>query len=166
MRVTHAIFISLLLSGCASAGGPYPSLQPRTAEAIDPRLSPLRPTNDRPATAGLAARLGALVDQAHAGDKAFEPSAIQAERLAATAGARQSESWITAQEALSAAIAAGQMTSTALADIDALEAAALQQNGGIAPNDLKAIDAASAEVATIANAQAQRLSKIKQRLSP
>ena len=38
------------LTACSSAGGPYPSLQPRSAEAIDPRLAVVRPMNDRPVT--------------------------------------------------------------------------------------------------------------------
>src|SRR6185437_12980532 len=38
----------LMLAGCSAAGGPYPSLRPRSAEAIDPRVQPVRPMNDRP----------------------------------------------------------------------------------------------------------------------
>src|SRR5215218_5842629 len=53
-----ALFLmTLLLSACASTGGPYPSLQPRAAEAIDPRVPVERPINDRPTTPALAARL-------------------------------------------------------------------------------------------------------------
>ena len=48
-------------------GGPYPSLQPRAAEAIDPRVPVERPINDRPITPALAARLAELVSQARAG---------------------------------------------------------------------------------------------------
>src|SRR4051794_27535896 len=64
----NAVFLGLLtLSACAAPGGSYPSLQPRAAEAIDPRVPVIRPVNDRPVTAGLAARLAALVDQARSG---------------------------------------------------------------------------------------------------
>jgi hypothetical protein len=166
MRGLFSIVIALLLSACASAGGPYPSLQPRAAEVIDPRVKPNRPINDRPVIPAIATRLAELVDEARSGQTMFEPAAAQAERLAATAGSPQSESWIAAQEALSAAIAAGQRTSTALADIDAVGAAALQTNRGIAPNDLKAIDSAAAEVSRIANGQAGRIAAIKRRLAP
>ena len=149
------------LSACSSPGGPYPSLQPRAAEAIDPRLEPVRPINDRPVTPALAAKLAALVEQARGGEAAFEPAAASAERLAAAAGAPQSESWIAAQSALSAAIAARTPTAVALSDIDALGATALQTQGGIAPNDLAAIKSAAAEVGALDRRQAQRVEAMR-----
>ena len=155
----------LLLAACSTMhGGPYPSLQPRAAEAIDPRLQPVKPMNDRPVSPALAAKLAALVDQARGGDAAFEPAAAEAERLAAAAGAPQSEGWIAAQEALSAAIAARKPTALAQADIDALGATALQTQGGIAPNDLRAIDGAAAEVSRIARSQTDRIAAVQRRL--
>jgi hypothetical protein len=104
------------------------------------------------------------VSEAHAGEAAFEPVAEQAERLASAAGAPQSESWIAAQVALSAAIAARKPTATALGDIDALGATALKTQGGIAPSDLSAIQRAAAEVASIDQRQADRISTIQRRL--
>ena len=154
----------LLLTACSSAGGPYPSLQPRAAEAIDPRLQPVRPMNDRPVTRELASQLAALVDQARSGQAAFEPAASNAQRLAAAAGAPQTEGWIAAQVALSAAIAARNPTALAQADIDALGAAALQKQGGIAPNDLKAIEDAARQVASIARSQTDRIAAVQRRL--
>ena len=158
------ILVVLALGACSSAGGPYPSLQPRAAERIDPRLEPVRPMNDRPATASLVARLAALVEQARAGDAAFEPAASEAERLATAAGAPQSESWIAAEQALSAAIAAGHGTSVALADVDALGANALQTQGGIAPNDLDAIESAAAAISSIGRGQTARIDAVQKRL--
>ena len=155
----------LMLTACSSTGGgPYPSLQPRAAENIDPRLQPIRPMNDGPVTASLAAQLAALVDEARGGDAAFQPAAANAERLAANAGAAHSEGWIQAQVALSAALAARKPTAAAQADIDALGASLLQTQGGIAPNDLAAIDNAAAEVASIAGRQLDRISAIQRRL--
>jgi hypothetical protein len=163
MRLAPIVTV-VLLTACSTSGGPYPSLQPRAAEAIDPRLQPVRPINDRPVASPLAARLQALVEQARGGEAAFEPAAAQAERLAPSAGAPQSEGWIAAQQALSAAIAARSATATAQSDIDALAATALQTQGGIAPNDLKAIDSAAAEVATISRSQTERIAAIQRRL--
>src|SRR5215213_6641398 len=160
-----ALFLmTLLLSACASTGGPYPSLQPRAAEAIDPRVPVERPINDRPTTPALAARLAALVTQARAGDAAFQPAAAAAEQIAAGAGAPQSEGWTVAQQAVSAAIAAREPTVRALADIDALAANALQTQGGIAPNDLGAIQNAGAEVGAIDQRQSNRLKALQARL--
>jgi hypothetical protein len=115
-------------------------------------------------TSALASRLAALVDQAKRGQAAFEPAAAEAERLAASAGPPQSESWIAAQEALSAAIAARNATAVAQSDIDAIGANALQTQGGIAPNDLKAIEDAAAEVASISRSQDERIAAIQRKL--
>jgi hypothetical protein len=158
------LVVAIALSACSAAGGPYPSLRPRAAEAIDPRVQPVRPLNNRPVTPALAARLAALVDEARAGEAAFGPDASKAERLAAGAGARQSESWIAAEEALSAAIGARRPTAMAQADIDALGANALVSQGGIAPNDLSAINNAAAEVEEIARGQTERIAAIQRRL--
>jgi hypothetical protein len=163
MRRTALLSI-LALTACSAPGGPYPSLQPRAAEAIDPRVPVVRPINDRPVTAGLAARLAALVDQAQSGDAAFDGAASVAERLAGGAGPPRSESWIAAQEALTAAIAARRPTATAMGDIDEIGATALQNQAGIAPNDFAAIKSAAAKVGAIDSRQADRVASIQKRL--
>jgi hypothetical protein len=164
-RVTPIILLALIgFSACSSTGGHYPSLQPRAAEAIDPRVPVERPINDQPVAPALAARLAELVDQARGGDAAFNSAAAQAERLAATAGEPQSEGWVAAQEALSAAVAARAPTAAALGDIDGIAASSLQTHGGIAPNDLAAIKAAAAEVAAMDQRQNDRIDALKKRL--
>ena len=154
----------LLLSACTSPGGKYPSLQPRAAEAIDPRVPVTRPMNNRPVSVSLASKLAGLVGQARSGDAAFEGAASEAEHLAASAGAPQSESWNSAQQALTAAIAARKPTATALGDVDEVAATALQAQGGIAPNDLAAIKNAAAQIAAIDHRQADRIDAIQKRL--
>ena len=121
-----ALLPIIFLSGCASPAGQYPSLQPRAAEAIDPRVPVTRPMNNRTVSASLASRLAALVGEAQSGNNQFEGPVSEAERLASSAGPPQSESWITAQEALTAAIAARKPTATALSDIDELGARQLR----------------------------------------
>ena len=153
----------LLLAGCASSNAP-PSLLPRAGELIDPRVAVVRPMNDRPVDPALASRLAALITQAHAGDDAFKPAAAEADRLAAAAGERQSESWVAAQESLSAALAARAPTASALGDIDALGATRLQAQGGLAPNDLAAIRDAGAAVGAIDARQAETIAAIHRRL--
>src|SRR4051794_33640411 len=164
IRSAAVMSVIVVLGGCASPGGPYPSLQPRAAEAIDPRVPVERPMNERPVTPALAAHLAELVNQAHSGDAAFEPAVTQAERLAAAAGAAQSEGWIAAQEALTAAVAAREPTAHALGDIDGLAASMLQTQGGIAPNDLAALQSPAAEIAAIDRRQAGRIDALKRRL--
>jgi hypothetical protein len=159
-----ALLATLTLAACSSAGGPFPSLRPRSAEAIDPRVPVIKPMNDRPVSPALAARLAALVGQARSGDAAFAGAAAEAQRLASAAGAPQTEGWIAAQVALTVAIAAREPTTRALGDIDALGATALQIQGGLAPNDLAAIQSAGAEVGAIDRRQAERIKAIQQRL--
>lgn len=160
------VFLSMVvLSACSSPGGPYPSLQPRAAERLDPRVPVERPMNDRPASAGLVVRLQGLVGQAQSASGAFEAAVSDAERLAAAAGPPQSDGWVAAQEALSAAIAARRPVAEALAEIDSIGANALQAQGGIAPNDLAAIQEAAATVGGIDRRQAERIAAIQQRLA-
>lgn len=160
-----AILLPLaILGACSSSGGPVPSLQPRAAERIDPRVAVERPMNDRPVTPALAVRLAALVAQARSGDSAFGAAADQAQLLAASGAAPRSEGWIAAQEAISAAVAARAPTANALGAIDALGADALQTQGGLAPNDLAAIHAAASEVGALDNRQAERIDEIRRRL--
>jgi hypothetical protein len=162
------IFLALLATGCLSAcstpHGNYPSLASRPQEAIDPRVPIPNEVHVGPADPNLAAHLAALVDQAQSGDQAFQAIAETAERLAASAGAQQSESWVAAQQALSAAQEARGPTTRALGDIDALGANALQKNGGIPAGNLAAIEAAAAKVAQIDNAEADRIDAIEERL--
>jgi hypothetical protein len=163
MRIAVILAI-LAVSACSAPGGPYPSLRPRAAETIDPRLPVPRPVNDRPVSGSLTARLAALVDRARSSNAAFDPAMAEAERLAASAGAPQSEGWIAAQEALSAAIAAQKPTATATGDIDDLAGTALQTQGGIAPNDLAAIRSAAAEVGAIDDRQSSRVDSVRKKL--
>jgi hypothetical protein len=158
------LLLTIPLACCAPVGPAPPSLLPRAAEAIDPRLPVLPSTAQRPVDAALAVRLAALVQQARTGDSAFQSAATQAERLMATAGAPRSESWISAQEALSAASAARSGTTRALADVDAIGATTLQATGTLAPADQAAIESAARQIGEIDQAQAARLAAIMRRL--
>lgn len=158
------LVVVMALSACSAPGGPYPSLQPRAAEAIDPRVPVEKPMNDRPVTPALASRLAELVAHARSGDSEFETAADQAERLAASAGAPQSENWVVAQEALTVAVAARGPVGSALGDIDETGAIALQTQGGIAPSDLAAIKRAAAEVGQVDQHEAARVKAIQARL--
>ena len=155
---------ALTLGACTGPGGPPPSLQPRKAEGIDPRLPVVAVNPPPPLSQGLTARLASLVQQARTGNAAFQSAAAEAERVAAEAGSARSESWVIAQEALSAASAARMDTTKALSDIDAIGAEALQSKGTIGPLDLAAIDKAAKEVGALDDAQAARLAAISRRL--
>ena len=164
LRRSFAIAAIFALAGCAAPPGPGPSLAPRNAEAIDPRVPIEASGVQAPVDRALAPRLGELVGLARQGDRAFAAAVGEAQRLAASAGARQSESWVAAQQALSAAVAARGPTTRALGDIDALAASALARQGGIAPADLAAIEAAAAQVGALDRRHAQTIDALQARL--
>ena len=141
-----------------------PSLAPRAAEAIDPRVPIPNELVVGPADASLKSRLATLVDQAKSGDTAFRGVIDNAERLAAAAGGQSSESWIAAQQALSVAQGARSPTTQALGDIDEIASTALETKGGIEAGNLAAIQAAASTVSEIDRSQSDRLDAIEKRL--
>ena len=159
-----AFTVAMTAAGCTTPAAQGPSLAPRSAESIDPRVPVVSTAVQRPVDAALAGRLADLVRAARQGEQAFDAAAGAARRLTAAAGSPQSESWIVAQQALSAAVAARAPTTRALGDIDALAAAALAAQGGIGPADLAAIEAAAAQVGDLDRRQAQVIDGLQARL--
>ena len=155
---------AMLLAGCSKVDGPYPSLQPRAAETVDPRL-PVAPLSaPAAASAALIAQLDTLLSQARTGDAAFRPAVARAEQLARSAGGPQSESWILAQQALSAAMAARGPTMRALGDVDELAARQIELRATIAPADLLSVQQAAAAISAIASDQQARIEAVARRL--
>lgn len=159
-----ALILALAMTACAAPSGPAPSLAPRAAEAIDPRVPVAGAVVPRPVDPALASRLSDLVGQARGSESAFVVAAGEAQRLTDAAGAPQTESWVIAQQAVSAAVAARAPTTRALGDIDGIAATALAQQGGIAPADLTAIESAAAEIGAIDRRQAEAIDAIQRRL--
>ena len=160
----YALCATLAVAGCAIPPAPGPSLAPRSAEAIDPR-APVGPSGVPQAIdPALAGRLAELVAAARQGENAFAAAAGEAERLAAAAGGPQTETWVVAQQALSAMVAARAPVTRALGDIDAIAAVAIARRGGIAPADLAGIESAAAEVGAIDRRQARAIDALQARL--
>ena len=157
--------LAALAAGCSTPNGTIPSLAPRAAEQIDPRVPVERPPNDRPVAPGLAARLDVLVAQARSGEAGFETAIATARNAAEGAGPRESESWIVAQEALSAAVKAREPAAMAIGEIDSIGAELLVAQGGLAPADLAAIENAAATVGAISRAQAEAIAAVQARLA-
>ncbi len=152
------------VGACAAPSGPTPTLAPRAAEAIDPRVPVVAATVQRQVDPTLASRLADLIGRAQRAEGAFVVAAGEAQRLAGFAGAPQSEGWIVAQQALTTAVAARAPITQALADIDATGSAQIAKNGGIAPPDLAAIEAAAAQVGAIDRSQAQVIEQLQARI--
>ena len=164
MRALPILAVSLL-AGCASTPVAAPSLAPRPAESIDPRVPVPEPAIPTIPTAGLVQQLERLVAQAQRGDAAFRPLADRASELAASAGPKESESWVVAQQALSAAVAARAPVASAVGDIDALGAQRIQKLGGIGAADLKLIGSAAGTVAEIDAREASAIDAVQKQLA-
>lgn len=166
MRTLLPLLAIGLAAACtAPQPGPEPSLAPRAAEAIDPRLpvpNDAQPTSVDPS---LASQLDALVGQARSGVAAFDARRADAERLAASAGPIASESWVAAEQALSLLVEQYGVTTRAAADIDALGSSRIQGQRWIRPADQQAIAAAAAEVAAISGRQSEAISRLKDQLA-
>ena len=163
MRNIFSALLVLLSAGCSAPTG-YPSLAPRAAEAIDPRV-PIA-SNPSPGTVdpAIATALRDAVGAARGGTGAFDALARRAEALAAAAGPRQSESWVVAQQALSALSAQHGVTTNAAANIDAIAAARIDATRWLVPATQAAIEAAAAEVGTINAAQTALIARLSARL--
>ena len=157
--------LPLLLSACTTTPTSEPSLAPRAAEAIDPRVPIPNEIVAGPADPALAARIAELMAEIRAGDAAFQATSEPAERLAAAAGPAQSESWIEAQQALSALVAARAPVTRAMADLDALAATRVVVGGGVLPGDLAAIQAATSEAGAISQRHAELIDRLEARLA-
>jgi hypothetical protein len=166
MRYALPLFAALLAGGCSTVGtGPEPSLAPRSAEAIDPRVPIPASVPIGPVDATLAARLEALVGQARGGISLFQSRQREAERLAASAGPVASESWVAAQQALSLLVEQYGVTTKAASDIDELASARLKGQHWIRPADQQAITAAASEVAAISEPQSAAIERLNNQIA-
>ncbi len=164
MRSILLLFLTFAVAAC-SAPGNYPSLAPRATEGIDSRI----PIDPRPTPGTLDGRTSAAlrdaVSAARRGVAEFNRLASAAEALVAAAGARQSESWIAAQQALSALGAQHGVTTTAAANIDAIAAEKIDETRWLVPATRAAIEAAAGEVGVINDAQSATIDRLSARLS-
>ena len=161
----HALPIALVLTtaACAAPRG-YPSLQPRAAEAIDPRVPIIASPSPGTVDPRIAAALEQEVAAARGGIAQFERLSSAAEALSVGAGPARSERWVAAQQALSALVAQHGVTTRAAADIDAIAADRIDATRWLVPATRAAIEQAAAEVQSINAAQTATIERIAVRL--
>ena len=166
MRCLTIMIAATAITACTtSTAGPEPSLAPRSAEAIDPRIPVPGDVPMGQADTALVGQLEQWVGDARAGVSQFDAKQAEAERLAATAGPSASESWVAAQQALSLLIEQYGVTTRAAANIDQLGSNRLQSQHWIAPADQQAIAAAAADVAAISDRQSAAIDRLKDQLA-
>jgi hypothetical protein len=157
LKPALAALAAALLAGCVSQG-PFPSLAPRPAEMEDWSEEPVRPVPVVADDPALVARIAALLGEVRVGQRAFEAEAPVAERIAAKAGARGSDSWLEAQQAISRLEAARGATGAALAELHALDLA--RASAPTSEADQTALKAAIEEAEAIAARQQQRIDRL------
>lgn len=165
MRGLSLLLVLPLAGACSTTTSPEPSLAPRTAEAIDPRLPITGEETAGTVDPALAGRLSALIAAVRSAMPAFEVRQAEANRLAAVAGPVASESWIAAEQALSRLVEQHGVTTQAAADVDAVAASRLESQRWIAPAERQAITAAAAEVGSISARQAEAIDRLKDQLA-
>lgn len=154
-----------LAAGCTMTSSPEPSLGPRAAEEIDPRVPIPDSVDLTPADPALARTLGDYVATVRGGMAQFDARETQAARLAESAGPMASESWVAAQQALSRLVEHYGVTTRAAAEIDALAAGRLKNQRWIRPADRQAIAAAAAEVEAISSSQHAAIDRLTGQLA-
>jgi hypothetical protein len=162
-RAPFAILLPLALAAACAAPGPYPSLAPRPAEKAYANEDERQPT-PQPDDPALAREIERLVAAARGGAAEFDAALPAAEAAASAAGASGSDSWVEAQQALSRLEAARARTTAALADLDRL-GVERSSAGTLSGGDGNALRAATAELQALADAQAERLRRLGERLS-
>lgn len=156
------LFAPLLLAGCADSAGVGPSLARRPIESRD--LSEPVPEAAPPviADAQLRSEIEGLLNRARVGERDFAALLPRMEAAASAAGAQGGESWIAAQQLLSALEAARGTTSSALGRLDALlaERVLAQNEAGLAE-----LQTAQQEVAALADAQQRQFDRLQARIN-
>ncbi|MGE0179412.1 MAG: hypothetical protein AB7O91_06290 [Sphingomonas sp.] len=150
------------LAACAPAG-PFPSLAMRPEERLVSVGEPRRPMVATPADAALRQRATSLLAEGRSGARAFESGFDAADRATRNPGRMGSESWISAQLALSRLEAARSNTTIALGALDRLatEHADLPTNA----DDYAFILEAKRELERLTAEQQARLDRLRSRIS-
>nr|WP_314443904.1 hypothetical protein [uncultured Sphingomonas sp.] len=159
-----SLLVAAGLSACAPVGD-APSLARRPAEAIDPRLPIIDRAAALPADPALAAALRRVAAPAFAQSGAVDAAIARADSLAVSAGTSGSESWISAQQALSAAVAAQEPVARAIGDFDAAVADRIRSGARLVPQDLAAVRAISSELADLDRRQRAAIAAVQRRLA-
>ncbi|WP_174273429.1 hypothetical protein [Sphingomonas bacterium] len=154
----------LLVGGCVGRTIDAPSLQPR---AIEKEPVPVPDEAREPISAldpALAARIGALLDQAQAAHAGFQrieahTAAIVSRAANAPAG---SEPWTAAQQEVSALDTARGLLHAVEADVDLLRA----DPANAAAANRAAIDAAGAKIAALTSDENTAVAALSARLRP
>jgi hypothetical protein len=158
MRGLLLILPVLLVSGCTAVDAP--SLSPRPAEKLP--VDPPAPYAEaaEPVDPALAGRLAPIVAQAEEGHRGFTAARQAAEKAAAAAGKSGSESWIVAQQALSALDATRGPVQQAESALDAIRV----DPAYAGPGNRAAIDAAGTRIQALVDEESSVMAGLATKL--
>lgn len=150
-----------VLSACVAEDG-FPSLAPRPGERDLSTEEPERQRVQVADDAALRGRIADLREEAAEGQRAFAAEFPAAAAAVAAAAARETDSWVSAQQALSRLEAARTPISRTMAELDRL---AIDRAGEPTSDaDFALIREAIADVARIAAGQQERMDALRGRL--
>ncbi len=141
-----ALIPALALAACSTTTANEPSLAPRAAEAIDPRLPVTAEPSNETVDPATASRIADLLASARTGAAAFDAAEPRVRALASRAGAAQSESWIAAQLGLSELGRHRAPGVAAASDLDELRAARIRAGQPLLASELELFEAAASEL--------------------
>jgi hypothetical protein len=154
------VLVPLILAACTSEGV-GPSLAKRPIETLDLSEPVRQVAPPAPADAALKTQIEALVARAQSGQAAFSALLPKAESAASTAGADGSESWVAAQQLLSALESERAPSTSALSELDSLITTRLKAGNETGQAELQAADA---QIAALVEAQQRDLDRIRARI--
>lgn len=161
-REAVLLVLVAVTTGCAVEGS-FPSLAMRPEERLVTVGEPRRPRTDPASDPALRGQANALLAQGRGGMREFEANESAAERATRNPGASGSESWVSAQQALSRLEAARGATAGALAALDRLSTERADQATNSA--DYAFILEAIAELERVEADQQVRLDRLRSRVS-
>lgn len=151
----------LLLTACSGAAvGPSLAKRPIEDRSMAEPVRAIPPP--APADAALQGQIAGLIDRARTGQREFSALLPRVQAAAGAAGSDGSESWIAAQQLLSALEGLRAPTTAALGELDALVATRL--NNGTEAGMIE-LQAADAEVAELVEGQRRALDSLRARIA-
>jgi len=155
------VLAPLLLAACAGGTvGPSLAKRPIESRSFEEPVREAAPLP--PAGPDLRSQIDGFVNRARAGQRAFADLLPRVRRAAASAGIQGSESWISAQQLISALEGTRDASVGALTRLDAMlaERVLARNEAGLAE-----LQAAQREIADIVAAQQQNLDQVRARVS-
>lgn len=155
------ICLALLLAGCSTPSGDFPSLERRPFETVAPLVEPVTPAPPTALPKALANKVSALTVRHQTSSASFAKALPNVQRISAGAAGRAagSEAWVNAHLQLSRLDKARFDSVAALGEFDELIADQIDSDSGFVALLLEAQEKIASEVAA-QKAEIERMSRL------